>query len=100
MRRFLPNLRDGSTFSRVMVDDQARTSLAGQECPHPLDKNAYFEIGCGQKLDVNSCPSQPGDESAEANFAALQHSESFTHHRHVSFVEISERTRRRLPCEP
>src|SRR5262245_44560038 len=37
-------------FSCVIVDDQARSSLTRQECPHPLDENADSEIGRGQKL--------------------------------------------------
>jgi len=67
-------LRDGPEFVAVsrdlffspgavrwcmVIHDETRASLACQKRPDPLDKNAYSEIGCGEKLDVYPCPRQP-----------------------------------------
>ncbi len=48
----------------MVVYDQPRTALARKKCPDPLDKHADPEIGCGEKLDVDQCPPEPGEESA------------------------------------
>jgi hypothetical protein len=56
-RHELRFLSVGRIFSLVMVDDEARASLARQERPHPLDENADPEVGRGKKLDMDSGPS-------------------------------------------
>src|SRR5947208_2324866 len=60
---------------RMMVHDQAGASLTGEKCPHPLDEYAHSQIGCREKLNVDSGPGQPSEESAQVNSAALQNGE-------------------------
>src|SRR5262245_19770910 len=71
---------------RVVVHNQTRAALAGQECPYPLDKNADSEIGRGEKLDMDSGPSEPGREPAQMDLTTLQNSKPFAHYCHVAFV--------------
>src|SRR6185295_3834777 len=96
-RRFLPR---GLTFSRAMVYNQARASLARQEGPHPLDEYTDSEISRGKKLDMDSSPREPGKESGEMEFSAFQNCKTFAHHRHVAFVEVTERRQSRFPLDP
>src|SRR6266478_384507 len=85
---------------RAMVHDQARASLTREKCPHPLDEYGNSQIGCREKLNVDSGPGQPREESAQVTFAALQNGEALADDRHVSFVEVAERTRRRFSRAP
>src|SRR5262245_66661138 len=81
---------------RVVVHDQTRAALARQECPHPLDENADSEIGRGQQLDMDCGPGEPGKESAQMDFTALQNGKAFAHNCHVALIEVAARTQRRL----
>src|SRR5712691_6640072 len=72
---------------RAMVHDQARASLAREKCPHPLDEYADSQIGCREKLNVDSGPGQPREESAHLYRPALHDGEAPADHCHVAFVE-------------
>lgn len=97
-RRFVSRFSEGGMFwcgfvSRWMVVyDKTRAPLAGDESPHPFHKNGYSQIGSGEELDVNTSPGEPGQESAEMDFAALQNSKAFADHCHIPFIEMAKRT--------
>ena len=103
--RFVSRLNEGgvlwSAFLRcwMMVYDKTRAPLAGDESPRPLHENGYSQVGCGKKLDVNPCPREPGQGSAEMDFAALQNCKTFADHCHIALVEIAERTQSGFPRE-
>src|SRR6266545_3650965 len=44
---------------RAMVHDLARAALPHEKCPDPLDEYANSQIGCREKLNVDSGPGQP-----------------------------------------
>src|SRR6266480_7206717 len=67
----------------MVVYDQPRTALARKKCPDPLNKNADAEIGSGEELDMDQCPPEPGEESAQMNLAALHDGKAFANHCHV-----------------
>src|SRR5215468_8321451 len=83
----------------MVVYDKARASLAGEESPNPLDEDAHSQIGCGEKLNMDPYPSQPGNESAEMDLAALHNGKAFADNGHVPFVEVAERTRYGFPAK-
>src|SRR5438128_3364827 len=83
-----------------MVHDQPRPALTRQVGPYPLDEHADAEARLAEELEVHSGPREPGDEPGKMESSALQHGEALPHDSHVAFVEVAERTRRRLSRDP
>src|SRR6266480_2210374 len=77
-------------FRLLIIHDQPRTALSGQEQPAPLQEHADFQTELRQKRDVNESPRQPRDESVQSNFTAFQNGVAFANHSHVAFVEIAK----------
>src|SRR5262249_58624375 len=80
----------------VMIHDQARAPLPRQVQPYPLHEDTDPETRLGQELEVHGGPCEPGEKTAEAQPAGLQHGETFADDRHGAFVEIAKRGRRGL----
>src|SRR5438046_3499210 len=78
-------------FRLLIIHDQPRTALSGQEQPAPLQEHADFQTELRQKRDVNESPSQPRDETVQPNFPALHNGVAFPDYSHSAFVEISKR---------
>src|SRR5438874_13224134 len=78
-------------FRLLIIHDQTRTALSGQEQPAPLQEHADFQTELRQKHDVNESPRQPRYETVQANFPALQNSVALADHGHRAFVEIAKR---------
>src|SRR5215475_13848813 len=76
-----------------MIQDEPGASLACEKGPHPLKKDAQAETGCGQELQVNEGPNQPGPQPARLDFSTLQYRETLAYHRHIALVEVAERSR-------
>src|SRR6266513_4611772 len=83
-------------FRSVIIHDQLRTTLSGQEQPAPLQEHADFQTELRQKHDVNESPPQPREETVQTNFPALQNCVTLADDGHVAFVEIAERLGRPL----
>src|SRR5215831_8310425 len=71
---------------------QSRAALAGEIRPEPLALHAQPVLQPRQGDEVNERPHQPGQETAGAQPAPLQHSVVLADHSHVALVEIAERT--------
>src|ERR1700752_3068938 len=80
----------------MVIHDESRTSLAGEIGPDPLQEDGQTETRGGQELEVDGCPSKPRTEAAHSHLVTLQNCKALAHHRHVSFVEVTKRTRRRV----
>src|SRR6266566_4742187 len=78
-------------FRSVIIHDQLRTALSGQEQPAPLQEHADFQTELRQKHDVNESPRQPREEAVQSKFAALQDAIPFANHCHGAFVEVTKR---------
>src|ERR1043166_5008643 len=76
----------------MMVHDESRAPLAGQEQPGPLQKHADPETNLRQEHDVDKSPGTPSDKAMHLNLAALENGIAFTDNGHVAFVEISKRS--------
>src|SRR6516164_11548643 len=74
------------------LGDQPRAALAGEIEPHPLALHAQPVLQLRQREDLNEGPHQPRQEAAGAQPAALQHRIVLADDRHVTLVEIAERT--------
>src|SRR5438874_13671247 len=79
-----------------MAHDQPRPALTRQIGPYPLDEHADTEARLAEELEVHRGPRQPGDEPGKMHPSGLHHGEALPHDSHVAFVEVAERTRRRL----
>src|SRR5215470_15685756 len=77
----------------MIIHDEPGASLAGKEGPHPLKKDAQAEAGCGQELEVDEGPNQPGPQPARLDFSALQHGEALADHCHIALVEVAKWSR-------
>src|SRR2546423_9383385 len=80
-------------FRLLIIHDQLRTTLSGQEQPAPLQEHADFQTELRQKRDVNESPSQPRQKAMYVQFAALDNGVAFPDYSHSTFVEISKRFR-------
>src|SRR5437773_9743159 len=83
-------------FRLLIIHDEARTAVSGQEQPGPLQEHADFQTELRQKRDVNESPCQPREETVQTNFPAFQNGVTFADHSHVAFVEIAKRLWRPL----
>src|SRR5256714_3290372 len=83
-------------FRLLIIHDQPRTALSGQEQPAPLQEHADFQTELRQKRDVNESPPQPRNETVQPKFAALQNCVSLAHDGHGAFVEVTKRLGRPL----
>src|SRR5256885_3026104 len=86
-------------FRFVIIHDQLRTALSGQEQPAPLQEHADFQTELRQKRDVNESPRQPRQKTVQPNFPALDNGVAFPDYSHSAFVEISKRFRTFLSGE-
>src|SRR5438067_2344233 len=80
-------------FRLLIIHDQPRTALSGQEQPAPLQEHADFQTELRQKCDVNESPRQPRQKAMYVQFAALDNGVAFPDDGHSAFVEISKRFR-------
>src|SRR5438046_7204312 len=78
-------------FRLLIIHDQPRTTLSGQEQPAPLQEHADFQTELRQKRDMDESPRQPREETVQTNFPAFQNGVTFADHSHVAFVEITKR---------
>src|SRR5437016_7091917 len=78
-------------FRLLIIHDQTRTALSGQEQPAPLQEHADFQTELRQKRDVNESPPKPRNETVQPKFAALQNCVALADHGHGAFVEIAKR---------
>src|SRR6266576_4349286 len=83
-------------FRLLIIHDQPRTTLCGQEQPAPLQEHADFQTELRQKRDVNESPRQPRQKAMYVQFAALDNGVAFPDYSHSTFVEISKRLGRPL----
>src|SRR5438067_10450880 len=83
-------------FRLLIIHDQPRTTLSGQEQPAPLQEHADFQTELRQKRDVNESPPQPRNETVQPNFPALQNCVALANDGHGAFVEIAKRLWRLL----
>src|SRR6266576_2996770 len=83
-------------FRSVIIHDQLRTTLSGQEQPAPLQEHADFQTELRQKHDVNESPPQPRNETVQPKFAALQNCVPLADDGHGAFVEVTKRLGRPL----
>src|SRR6266705_627144 len=83
-------------FRLLIIHDQLRTALSGQEQPGPLQEHADFQTELRQKRDVNESPSEPREETVQTNFPALQNCVPLANHSHDAFVEVTDRLGRPL----
>src|SRR5437660_4476875 len=83
-------------FRLLIIHDQPRTALSGQEQPAPLQEHADFQTELRQKRDVNESPPQPRNETVQPKFAALQNCVPLADDGHGAFVEVTKRLGRPL----
>src|SRR3954447_4762994 len=83
-------------FRLLIIHDQPRTALSGQEQPGPLQEHADFQTELRQKCDVNESPPQPRNETVQPKFAALQNCVPLADDGHSAFVEVTKRLGRPL----
>src|SRR5436190_7880753 len=83
-------------FRSVIIHDQLRTTLSGQEQPAPLQEHADFQTELRQKRDVNESPAQPRNKTVQPKFTALQNCVSLADDGHGAFVEVTKRLGRPL----
>src|SRR5205807_2524713 len=57
-------------FRLLIIHDQTRTALSGQEQPGPLQEHADLQTELRQKRNVNESPRQPREETVQPKFAA------------------------------
>jgi hypothetical protein len=69
----------------MVIHDQPRTALSGQECPNPLQEHADPKTDLRQKREVDSGPGELCNKASHSKFAALQNGKPLT--------EISKRLR-------
>src|SRR5437660_9954994 len=77
-------------FRLLIIHDQTRTALSGQEQPAPLQEDADFQTELRQKRDVNESPRQPRNETVQMHLATLQDAVTFSDHGHVAMIEIAK----------
>src|SRR5882762_1450018 len=84
-------------FRLLIIHDQPRTALSGQEQPGPLQEDADPKTELSQIKCVNESPRQPREKTMYVHFAAFQDGPPFADHSHVAFVPIAKRFRTFLP---
>src|SRR5712671_6351021 len=80
-------------FRLLIIHDETRTALSGQEQPGPLQEDADPKTELSQISGVNESPRQPRHKTMYVHFAAIQDGPPFADHSHVAFVEIAKRFR-------
>src|SRR4029077_1064452 len=80
-------------FRLLIIHDETRTALSGQEQPGPLQEDADPKTELSQIRSVNESPRQPRQKAMYVHFAAFQDGPPFADHSHVTFVEIAKRFR-------
>src|SRR6266487_6836659 len=83
-------------FRLLIIHDQLRTALSGQEQPAPLQEHADFQTELRQERDVNESPGQPRQKAMYVQFAALDNGVAFPDYSHSAFVEVTKRLGRPL----
>src|SRR5947208_1573750 len=83
-------------FRLLIIHDETRTALSGQEQPAPLQEHADCQTELRQKRDVNERPRQPREETVKTNFPALQNCVPLADDGHGAFVEVTKRLERPL----
>src|SRR6266446_4487381 len=83
-------------FRLLIIHDETRTALSGQEHPAPLQEHADFQTELRQKRDVNESPCEPREETVQTNFPALQNCVTLADDGHGAFVEVTKRLGRPL----
>src|SRR5215469_16958174 len=63
--------------------------------PHRLGPDPQTIPESGEIQDVDESPCKPGQESAYLDDGGIHNGKASSYHRHVAFVEITERWRRR-----
>src|SRR6266513_1295086 len=86
-------------FRLLIIHDQPRTALSGQEQPAPLQEHADFQTELRQERDVNESPRQPRQKASYVQFAALDNGVAFPYYGHGAFVEVTKRLRTFLSGE-
>src|SRR6266403_396030 len=84
-------------FRLLIIHNQTRSAVSGQEQPAPLQEDADLQTKLSEKSDVNESPAEPRDETVEPKVTALKNSVTLADHSHGSFVEIAKRFWRLLP---
>src|SRR4029077_1642795 len=77
----------------LIIPDETRAALSGQEQPGPLQEDADPKTELSQISGVNESPRQPREKAMDVHFAAFQDGPPFADHSHVAFVEIAKRFR-------
>src|SRR5215469_5812730 len=77
----------------AMIDDQARSPLARQKGPNPLQEDAQTEAGCGQELEVDESPNHPREQSAHLDLPTLQYGKALAHYSHGALIEVAKWSR-------
>src|SRR5436853_4441378 len=83
-------------FRLLIIHDQPRTALSGQEQPAPLQEHADFQTELRQESDMDESPPQPREETVQPKFAALQNCVPLADDGHGAFVEVTKRLGRPL----
>src|SRR5437870_8593307 len=83
-------------FRLLIIHDQPRTALSGQEQPAPLQEHADFQTELRQKRDVNESPAQPRNETVQPKCASLQNCVALADDGHGAFLEVTKRLGRPL----
>src|SRR2546425_3510502 len=83
----------------MMINYQPGTALSGDVGPDPLQEDAHSKVRLRQELEMNACPHEAREKSADANLAGLQDGEALPDHCHAALVEVAKRTRRRSAPE-
>src|SRR5260370_4766727 len=77
-------------FRLLIIHDETRTALAGQEQPAPLQEHADLQTELSQEGDMNESPRQPRNETVQTDFPALQNSIPLADDGHGAFVEVTK----------
>src|SRR6266481_2205167 len=77
-------------FRLLIIHDETRTTVSGQEQPAPLQEHTDFQTDLRQKHDVNEGPGEPREETVQTNFPALENCVALADHGHGAFVEITK----------
>src|SRR3954470_3547097 len=78
-------------FRLLIIHDQPRTTLSGQEQPAPLQEHADFLTELSKEGDVNEGPGEPRQKAMDLHFAALQDAIPLADDGHGAFVEVTKR---------
>src|SRR3954453_1045268 len=78
----------------MMIHNEPGPALSRHIGPNPLHEDATAKTGLRQNPQMDSRPSEPRQNAAHVDLAALENGKTFADHRHVAFVEVTKRTRR------